>query len=70
MGFRKKPRRGFDQEATVRDVREVFLGEGLVPLTDELVRELVREGDWREADLLQAQALGAEYHPGRDSLIF
>lgn len=70
MGFRKKSRGGVGAGRNVeKDIREVFLGEGAVPLTDEVVKMLVEEKGWPEDDLRDAQEMGAKYHPGRESLI-
>jgi hypothetical protein len=51
------------------EVRQVFLHEGQVPLTHELIAELVARG-WPEDDLLAAREAGAVYSTIRDSLIY
>jgi hypothetical protein len=48
--------------------RQVILGEGQVPLTDDLIQELVKKG-WPEKDLRIFKAQGAMYSVPRNSII-
>jgi hypothetical protein len=49
------------------EVAEIFFGVGTVPLTDELIDELVSEG-WQRRDLLDARRFGFRYNRRRNSL--
>jgi hypothetical protein len=49
--------------------RTVFLGEGAVPLTDDVIADLVRKG-WPEGNLREAQAAGAAYNTLRNSIVY
>jgi len=50
--------------------RQVFLGEGLEPLTNELIDELVRVQKMPKKDLLKFQKQGAQYSRPRNSIVF
>src|SRR5262249_44859030 len=50
------------------DVRQLFLGEGLEPITDTLIDELVAAG-WTRERLIEARDLGHSYSRPRNSLI-
>jgi hypothetical protein len=47
--------------------RAMLLGEGMEPLTDALVEELVERG-WERAKLVELRGDGAQYHRGRNSV--
>lgn len=51
-------------------LRQIFLGEGLEPLTDELIIELVEFQKMPEKDLLEFRKLGAQYSRPRNSIVF
>lgn len=54
---------------TSDDFADIFLGENQVPLTDELIEQLVEEGINRE-ELLYMQKEGARYSTSRKSFMF
>lgn len=51
------------------DIRQIFLGEGSEPLTDELIDELV-SGGWEREGIEYARDNGGAYSRPRHSLIF
>lgn len=50
-------------------IDQIFGGEGAVPLSPEIIRQLVATG-WEEEPLLEAARVGAKYSPARGSLLF
>ena len=51
-------------------LRQVFLGEGLEPLTDDLINELVEIQRMPKKDLLEFRKKGAQYSRPRNSIVF
>jgi hypothetical protein len=70
MGKKKKNRlqmqkpRKFDEEFS-----QLFGGEGEIPLTPDVIKELVAKG-WSEDDLNYAASSGAMYSTVRKSILF
>lgn len=58
------------RSTVLRDVRQVFLGEGLVPLTDELIDRLAAEWHADKSDLVTMRDAGGKYSEQRRSIIF
>lgn len=51
-------------------LRQVFLGEGLEPLTDDLINELVEIQRMPKKDLFEFRKKGAQYSRPRNSIVF
>jgi hypothetical protein len=62
---RVRERRGLSADTFFR---QVFLGEGTVPLTDELIAELVIAG-WDRGQLLKWRAAGYVYSQPRGTVL-
>ncbi len=52
-----------------KEFRELFLGDGAEPVTDELINELVDNG-WSEVELRRYQQEGAIYSRPRNSMLY
>ena len=60
---RKQAKQGYET------VRTVFGGEGLEPITEEVIADLAKLG-WPEQDLRWAAKRGARYSRQRHSVVF
>ena len=58
-----------DKGSFTQEQRKIFLGEGNLPLTPELIKELIEEKGLKEEDLNQFAEMGAQYCPSRNSFI-
>lgn len=58
-----------DTSSFTQDQRQIFLGEGNLPLTPALMNQLVEEKGLKEEDLKQFAEMGAQYCPSRNSFI-
>ncbi|NOT49429.1 MAG: hypothetical protein HOP17_17020 [Acidobacteria bacterium] len=53
----------------IEDLERVFRGKDNLPLTEDLILELVRDKGMKESDVRDAAAMGALYCPPRNSFI-
>ena len=54
-----------------KEIEELYSGKYEVPLTDELIAQLVKEKKWKdEKSLKEMRDLGAKWNTKRNSLIF
>jgi hypothetical protein len=70
MSRRLLTRKRMKQIQFEKDFREIALGEGSVPITDDLINELVKIGKWNENQLKEYQKAGCVYHPRRQSIFY
>ncbi len=59
-----------EQEAVSNNVADIFLGQNQIPVTDELIDQLVKDKGWNRDDLIQFKKDGAQYSVSRDSFIY
>jgi len=52
-----------------KSTRQLFLGEGTEPLTNELIEELVLKG-WKKSDLLYHRQRGGMYSRPRNTVFY
>ena len=69
---RKKPKKQKKQknQMTPKNFIEIFLGENEVPLTDELIDQLVKEKGMDREELIYLRDEGAKYSSKRKSFVF
>lgn len=64
------PNTSESEEAGNAEMEHIFGGEGAIPITDDLIKDLVTHYQWSEQDLIRAKEAGALYSLPRNSLIF